>query len=145
MLRCRLFFVFVFSNEWFSEAWPAEIERLEGNCKSTALFELYPIVIACLLWGKHWCRKRVIVFCYNEATVNIINKGRSSVATINKLMRRLTWTCVTGNFVLRAAFIPGYLNDVADALSHFKFQEFRALCPEARPDGLVCPAFGRHC
>ena len=121
---------FFFFYEWFSEPWPVELERLAGDCKSTALFELYPIVIACLFWGKHWCRKRIVLFCDNEATVNIINKGRSSVAVINKVMRQVTWTCITGNFVLRAAFIPG-----------FKFQDFRALCPEASPVALVYPAF----
>ena len=130
-----------FANEWFSESWPVELEFLVRNCNSIALYELYPIVVACLLWGKHWCRKRIVVFCDNEGTVNIINKGRSSVALINKLVRRLTWTCITGNFVLRAAYIPGLLNNVADALSRFQFQEFRALCPEAEPGGLVCPAF----
>ncbi|XP_067088810.1 uncharacterized protein [Osmerus mordax] len=134
-------FFFFFANEWFSESWPVELEFLARDCKSTALYELYPIVVACLLWGKHWCRKRIVVFCDNEGTVNIINKGRSSVALINKLVRRLTWTCITGNFVLRAAYIPGLLNNVADALSRFQFQEFRALCPEAEPGGLVCPAF----
>ncbi len=30
-------------------------------------------------------------FCDNEATVNIINKGRSSVPFINRFVRRLTW------------------------------------------------------
>ena len=63
------------------------------------------------------------------------------MAVINKLMRRLTWMCITGNFVLRAAFIPRLLNNVADALSRLKFQEYRALCTDARLDGLECPAF----
>ena len=63
---------------------PLELELLTGDCKSTALFELYPIIVACLSWGKYWCRKRIILSCDNEATVNIINNCRSSVALINK-------------------------------------------------------------
>ena len=107
-------------NEWFSGAWPAEIVSLAPENYSTALHKLYPIVIACLLWGHLWCRKKITVFSDNEATVHIINKGRSSVPFINRLVRRLTWTSVLGNFILRATFIPGLENRSADALS-FQF------------------------
>ena len=128
-------------NEWFSGAWPAEIVSLAPETYSTALHEMYPIVIACLLWGHLWCRKKITVFCDNEATVHIINKGRSSVPFINRLVRRLTWTSVLDNFILRATFIPGLENRSADALSRFNFQEFRKLRPYALPDGLACPPF----
>ena len=81
------------------------------------------------------------MFCDNEATVHIINKGRSLVAFINRLVRRLTWTIVLDHFILRAAFIPGLENRSANALSRFNFQEFRKLRPHALPDRLGCPPF----
>ena len=132
-----------FKGEWFAGAWPEEILNLPLDCKSTALFELYPIVVASLLWGGNWSRKQIIVLCDNEATVNLINKGRSSKPAINRLLRRLTWTCVTGNFIMRAVSIPGHINRIADALSRFKFQKFRILCPTAKPCSLPCPSFSQ--
>lgn len=108
----------IFDDEWFADVWPSEL--MEAAPQSTALFELYPIVIACSLWGRKWSRKRIIVFCDNAPAVEII-KGRSKCALINSLMRRLTWFSVLHNFILRATFIPGHVNVVADALSYFKF------------------------
>ncbi|GAA6097672.1 uncharacterized protein LOC119489294 [Tachysurus ichikawai] len=117
----------LFNNQWFTSSWPKELSTLPPNALSTALLELYPIVVACILWGKLWSRKQILVFCDNEATVHIINKGCSSVPFINTFLRRLTWTCVTCNFLLRSAHIPGLDNKIADCLSRFKFQEFRAV------------------
>lgn len=79
----------IFQDQWFADSWPIEITSLPPDLHSTALLELYPIVVASIIWGKQWCRKQIVVFCDNNATVNIINKGRSSVPFINKLMRRL--------------------------------------------------------
>ncbi len=76
----------VFNGQWFASAWPNELLSVPVNTLSTALLELCPIVIACILWGKQWSRKQIMFFCDNEATVNIINKGRSSVPFINRLL-----------------------------------------------------------
>ena len=130
-----------FNNEWFADSWPNQLLDLPKDVLSSALFELYPVVIAAMLWGDKWSRKRIVVFCDNEATVHIINKGRSSVPIINRFVRRLTWTSVLSNFTIRACHIPGLDNKIADALSRFKFQEFRNLCPNAAPSSLRCPAF----
>ena len=132
-----------FNNQWFADAWPKELLSLPANASSIALMEMYPIVVSCLLWGKDWSRKRIIFFCDNEATVNIINKGRSSVPFINRFVRRLTWLSVLGNFIIRAAHIPGVDNTIADSLSRFEFQKFRQLCPEAAPSSLPCPPFSQ--
>lgn len=132
-----------FKGEWFSEAWSKEMLNLPSGCKSTALFELYSIVVASLLWGSKWSRKQIVVLCNNEATVNKINKGRSRTPAINRFLRRLTWTCVTGNFIMRAVDIPGHDSRIADALSRFKFQKFKTLHPNAKPTGLPCPPFSQ--
>ncbi|XP_062249448.1 uncharacterized protein LOC133958576 [Platichthys flesus] len=132
-----------YDNQWFADVWPNEIQRLNDQSKSTALYELYPIVVACILWGNSWARKQITVFCDNAATVDIINKGRSKTSIINYLMRRLTWVSVLNNFILRATHIPGHQNSIADALSRFKFQEFKAMCPQAKPSSIPCPAFNQ--
>lgn len=105
--------------------------------------QIYPIIIACLLWGKYWSRKQIVFFCDNEAAVNIINKGRSTIPFINRFVRNLTWISVLGNFIIRAAHIPGLDNKIADALSRFEFQKFHKLCPEAAPSSLPCPPFNQ--
>ena len=131
----------IFGKDWFSSPWPTELTPLADLVLSTALMELYPIVVASLLWGHLWARKHILFFCDNEATVNIINKGRSDVPAINRFMRRLTWLSVQGNFIFRAQHVPGLDNGIADSLSRFDFQRFRRLCPDAAPSGLECPLF----
>ncbi len=99
-----------YKDEWFADVWPEELLDLLSDLQSTTLLELYPIVAACILWGKLWS-------CDNEATVNIINKRCSFTPFIHRFMRRLTWSCVMGNFTLHAAHAPGLDNKTADSLS----------------------------
>lgn len=130
----------LFVNEWFADKWPNEIINLPPAAKSTALFEIYPIVVACSLWGNKWHRKKILFLCNNKSAVDTINKGRSNIPLIISLLRRLTWNCVINHFILKAIYVP-FIDNKADALSHFKFQEFLALCPEAHPSRLPCPLF----
>ncbi len=51
----------VFNGQWFASAWPNELLSAPVNTLSTALLELYPIVIACTLWGKQWSRKQIVL------------------------------------------------------------------------------------
>lgn len=103
--------------------------------------KIYPIIIVCLLWGKHFARKQILFFCDNEVIVSIINKRRSSVPFINRFVRRITWSSVLGNFIIQASDIPGLNNEIADCLSWFKFQKFCQLCPEAVASSLTCLLF----
>ncbi|XP_063054526.1 uncharacterized protein LOC134448797 [Engraulis encrasicolus] len=127
--------------EWFADSWPDDFLEFTDGSESSALFEMYPIVVACVLWGSSWCRKRIVFYCDNEAVVAIINKGRSKCPKLMALVRRLTWQSVMGNFVFSAAHVPGHSNVIADALSRFHLQEFRRLCPSASSTPLRCPSF----
>ena len=120
-----------FKNSWFYDKWPDDLPN-EGDEKlSMAFRELYPIVIAAILWGKYWSTKRIKFFCDNLGTVQIIRKGRSKVKYINKLMRQLTWCSVKHNFCIYAEHLPGKTNVIADALSRFQIMEFKRLVPNA--------------
>ena len=130
-----------FQRKWFSSEWPLELaSSLESNW-SMAFRELYPIVVAAYLWGHLWCRKRIMFHCDNEAVVNIVNKGRSKMADIMKLMRTLTWLSVRNNFIIHCKHIPGVKNVIADALSRFNFQTFRAAAPAAEEHPTPCPPY----
>lgn len=127
-----------FRGHWFSDSWPVEFPKALGSA-SIALYEIYPIVVASVLWGDAWSRKRISLFCDNESVVAIINKGRSSCPLIMSFLRRLTWQSVLHNFIIKAEHIPGHRNVLADALSRFRFQDFRRLCPSADADPTPCP------
>ncbi len=100
---------------------------------SSALFELYPLVVAALLWGKEWSATSIIIHCDNEATVHCINKGRSHSPTLMPLLRRLIWISACEQFIITAKHIPGSKNLIADSLSRFAFQKFRTLARPSRP------------
>ena len=132
-----------FRNRWFQGRWPAELMLKDDEQLSMAFLELYPIVVSAILWGSEWKGKKII-FCDNEATVHIINKGRSKVQPIMRLMRCLTWCAASGNFIIIAKHILGINNNIADAISRFQVSRFRQLAPighwqHTNPASVQCP------
>ena len=119
-----------FSGKWFCGKF--EENMIPNDCKaSMALFELYPIVMAAVLWGQEWCKKRIVVKCDNESACEIINKGRSRIPFIMKFIRKLVWCEAKYNFTIHASFIPGCTNLIADSISRFQIEKFRRLAPQA--------------
>ena len=110
-----------FRNRWFQGRWPPELMLKDNEQLSMTFLEL------CFF---NWD---------NEATVHIINKGRSKVQPVMRLMRRLTWCAASGNFIIIAKHIPGINNNIADALSRFQVSRFRQLAPGAALKPCQCP------
>jgi hypothetical protein len=128
-----------FQGHWFCDKWPHELPKEEDKDTSMAFRELYPIVIAALLWGHQWSTKRILFHCDNETTVKIIHKGRSKALSIMKLMRQLTWCSAQHNFCIYSEHLPGKTNLIADALSRFQMEKFRHLAPAADSLPQPCP------
>ena len=80
----------LYQGKWFCSPWPDELPSLNDKNLYMAVLELYQIVVAALLWGSEWKRKKILFYCDNEATVAIVKKGRSKCIEIIKLMRQLT-------------------------------------------------------
>lgn len=125
-----------YQGAWFQGHWPSDLQLNLEDKLSMAFMELYPIIVSACLWGHTWTRKRVLFHCDNQATVHIINKGRSRVPLIMRLMRRLVLIAAKHNFAFSAVYIEGAKNEIADALSRFQMPRFRTLAPEA--NGLPC-------
>jgi hypothetical protein len=62
-----------FQGRWFSSPWPSELSYIMESEMSMAFRELYPIVVAAVLWSKYWIKKRIVFHCDNESMVHIIN------------------------------------------------------------------------
>ena len=124
-----------FDNRWFQGKFPTSI--LDEQT-SMAFFELYPIVMACIIWGQNWTRHRILFYCDNLATVEIINKGRSKNSSIMKLMRKLTFHSALNNYVIHAKHIAGVDNSIADAISRYQMTRFRMLAPYADEKPTPC-------
>ena len=95
--------------------------------------ELYTIVIACKIWGKHWSRRRIIIFhCNNKRVVDVINSKHYKSPKIMALVHTLTFLTFEYNFYFKAYHIPGTHNSIADRISRFQMEEFRTLAPQIR-------------
>nr|XP_033955088.1 uncharacterized protein LOC117458605 [Pseudochaenichthys georgianus] len=132
-----------YAGRWFSSTWPPEFTALNSQTLSlsSALHELYPIIIAAVLWGHEWSRKAILIHTDNSTVVEILNKGRSRSLAIMQFLRRLTLISAQHQFILKAAHIPGHENGIADSLSRFQFQKFRNLAPEADLHPIPVPPF----
>ncbi|CAC5392253.1 unnamed protein product [Mytilus coruscus] len=75
------------------------------------------IVLSAMRWGHLWTNKRVVVSTDNMTTKCTINKGSSRNKTLMTQLRELFWLSATHNFDIRAKFISGRNNVIADAAS----------------------------
>ncbi|XP_049331184.1 uncharacterized protein LOC125799168 [Astyanax mexicanus] len=131
-----------YDGRWFASQWPAEFFQLPSDLRdSSALRELYPIIVAALLWGHEWTRRVIFTHSDNLAVVNAINKGRSNSLSLMPLLQRLTWHSIMHQFILKAVHIPGSSNSIADSLSRFQFQKFRTLAPLSDPHPTPVPPY----
>ncbi|XP_056332077.1 uncharacterized protein LOC130243801 [Danio aesculapii] len=130
-----------YQKHWFASTWPSQMLNIPQNQHSSALFELYSIVVAAILWGHHWSASCILIHCDNEATVQCVNKGRSHSPPLTPLLRRLAWTSANKQFIMIAKHVPGCKNQIADSLSRFSFQKFQLLAPGADPHPTPVPPY----
>jgi len=80
-----------YKGDYFYDSWPhdllTQVER-EGKL-SMSFKELYPIVVAAILWGKYWKRKRIVFHCDNIGTVHILKKGEIPIQCNNETSTKI--------------------------------------------------------
>ena len=125
-----------FQGHWAQHKWPVSYKS-----RSIAFLELFPIMVACVIWGAYFTSRRIVFYTDNAAVAEIVNKKSSKCKDIMILVRHLVLTSLKHHFHFRAQYIAGQLNNVADSLSRFQNQRFRALCPNADPDQTPIPEY----
>ena len=128
-----------FNDEWFQGKWLPNMHLSPTKGISIEWQELFPIVVACALWFPQFSGKRIQFWCDNESVVAIINSGHSKAPRIMDLLRFLVLLSMKHNFFVRARHVPGVSNDIADALSRFQDERFRASAPKAQKTPCTIP------
>ena len=116
----------IFGNSWFALRWPVDIDL-----PHISVLELIPIVLAASYWGKFWSGQRILFQCDNSAAVQALQKYTSRNPHLLKLLRHMAYFAIKFNFNFSAVHVEGKLNQKAEALSRFRFQVFKELCPSA--------------
>ena len=55
---------------WLQLAWPQDLQDW-----GIAVKELFPIVVAAMVWGKRWAGHSIQVYCDNQTVVGVVNSG----------------------------------------------------------------------
>ncbi|VDI43606.1 Hypothetical predicted protein [Mytilus galloprovincialis] len=104
-----------YEGDFFYVNWDTDLPNFKNyhiNIKETM-----SIVLSAMRWGHLWTNKRVVVSTDNMTTKCIINKGSSRNKTLMTQLRELFWLSAIHNFDIRAKFISGRNNVIADAAS----------------------------
>jgi hypothetical protein len=120
--------------EWSYGVWPADAAPWSITFK-----ELFPVFVACLLWGPRWRHAVVSFTSDNQAVVAVLNRLSCNDTRLAALMRRIVGLLLRFNILIHAVHIPGTLNSACDALSRLQVNVFRRLVPSALPFPVPLP------
>ena len=115
----------VCGREWFFVPWETKfVKQFEPSIE---YLELYSVTVGIVLWLYKFANQKIILFCDNQAVVNMLNHTTSSCRNCMTLIRIIVLQGLKHNVVVRARFIRSKQNSRADAISRKRFQLFHQL------------------
>ena len=99
------------------------------NC--AAVFEMYPITLAFIMFREELKGKSILIHTNNEALVHVINNKTSKDTLIISLFHKIILIGLEFNIRVRAEHIPGHINIQADSLSRLQISKFKEAAPES--------------
>ena len=105
----------VFRDRWLVNKWGEDF--IDKESPSIEFLELYALVSAILTWSSHLRNCRIIIFCDNEAVVNMVNNTTSKCPQCMKLIRLLVIDGLLSNRRVFVRHIASKANILADSLS----------------------------
>lgn len=106
----------IMQSSYFHEQFPDFI--MEKHLHINAL-ELLTVVVALKVWGHKLKGKKVLIYCDNLSSVNLINRGFSRDDFHQSCLRELCYIAAVNEFIVRAQHIKGVENRQPDILSRW--------------------------
>ena len=100
---------------WLADPWPPELRD-----RSIQRQELYPIALACLLWGHQCSGMKLLFHCDNQTVVDIWTSDTSRDPLIMHLVRSIFFSAATNHYTVLVTHIVGTNNSIADSLSRLQ-------------------------
>ena len=120
----------IYKDQWIYGQWEAEF--MELNKPSIEYLEMFALVAGVFTWEKQLGNRRIVVFCDNEAVVQMINTMTSGCKNCMILLRLLTLNNLQFNRRVAAKYINTKKNFLADSLSRNQLTRFRKLGPHMK-------------
>jgi hypothetical protein len=137
----KLGFGGIYGHKWIQASWPSGMAALNtGRAINIDYLELFAIYAACATWGHLWMGKRIVIFTDNKPITDVWQAGTSKSSPLMTLVRNTFFEAANNQFSLSLKYIPGKRNTVADNISRFQVQQFKAAVPEADPTPTTLPA-----
>ena len=99
---------------------------------SIEFLELYVLCMGLLIWSDELRDMRVVIFCDNQAVVQMMNNTSSSCPNCLHLIRLIMLNGLTYNRRVVVKYMPTKENRRADALSRLQFDRFFKLSPNSK-------------
>ena len=84
-----------------------------------------------LKWIKLFRNRRIVLFCYNESVIHMVNRSTSNCRQCMVLMRLLVAESICCNVRIFAKHVRTKLNGKADALSRLDLKRFWRLAEDS--------------
>ena len=119
---------------WFQVQWPE-------NCRGQSITfkELFPIVLALVVWGRQWRGSHLHCRCDNQAVVHTLASRYSHNSNVMHLLRCMFFLEACYDSHISASHIVGADNGLADALSHNNTVSFFLQAPGMEPHPTPLP------
>ena len=120
----------IFGERWIMEKW--NVQFLETASPSIEFLELFALVAGILTWGHLPALQntRIIVFCDNKSSRDMVNSLTTNCPKCMKLIRLLTMDNITNNRRVFVRYVKSKENSLADSLSRGKMSTFFRDAPE---------------
>ena len=123
----------IFYTNW-KQDYP-EISDLHINYKEATIAAL-----SVLHWGHLFSNQTIVIYTDNTCKAAIINKCSCRNVSVMHLLRSMFWLSAKYNFVVKAKYIPGSTNVVADAISRLQ-EDGRLLQVESLVNSFTTTSF----
>lgn len=117
-----------FNGHWSAEKHPDSLIQ-NGFNKNIVLVELFTVLVAINIWGEQF-KNKGLLHLDNKGVVFAINCLSSKSPRVVTILRHLVLCCLQFNIWLKASYVEGEYNIIADSVSPADGQ-----FPKSRPSG----------
>jgi hypothetical protein len=105
------------SREYFKCRFP---DSIMCSTNHISQLEIITMMVACKVWGSRWKGKRILAKCDNEASVRVVNSGRSNGDSfMMSCTREIAYHAALKEFEFRVTHLEGKKNGISDILSRW--------------------------